>query len=293
MRILLTGSKGQVAHCFKDRLPEDWEVIATDSKTLDITDANNVLNMVKTFEPDAIVNAAAYTHVDKAQTHTAKAFAVNATGTLNLARAAHAIGARFIHISTDYVFDGSHSSPINEDTAPNPINSYGQSKLAGELLALAAHTDTIIVRTSWIYSEYGHNFVKSMLKLGLEKDSISIVSDQIGCPTYAGDLAQTLIEILKQTDLHHGIYHYSGSQSMSWYEFAQKIFASAAEKHPRYGHVTLTATDSSQHPTDAARPCYTVLDGQKLAQLLPSSAKQESHFTTLVDTLASQLQTNA
>ena len=166
MRILLTGSKGQVGQCFKDRLPEDWELIATDSKTLDITDAGNVLNMVKTFEPDAVINTAAYTQVDKAESNAAKAFAVNASGTLNLARAAKAAGARFIHLSTDYVFDGSHNSPIAEDCPPNPLNVYGQSKLAGELLALAEHTDTLVLRTSWVYSEYGHNFVKSMHKLG-------------------------------------------------------------------------------------------------------------------------------
>lgn len=282
MRILLTGAKGQVGQCFKDRLPEDWELIATDSKTLDITDAHSVLNMVTTFEPDVIINAAAYTHVDKAENDAENAFAVNATGALNLARAAKTAGARFIHISTDYVFDGSHSSPINEDCPPNPLNVYGQSKLAGELLALNAHSDTVIVRASWVYSEYGHNFVKSMLKLGLQQDTLDVVSDQVSCPTYAGDLAQTLIHIMQQNHFPRGLYHY-GSENMSWYEFARKIFAAAAEKNPHYAQIEVNAVSTAASTTSAKRPHYTVLDGQCLNKLLsnPPSQTPLQHTVTV------------
>ena len=268
MRILLTGSKGQVGQCFKDRLPEDWELIATDSKTLDITDAGNVLNMVKTFEPDAVINTAAYTQVDKAESNAAKAFAVNASGTLNLARAAKAAGARFIHLSTDYVFDGSHNSPIAEDCPPNPLNVYGQSKLAGELLALAEHTDTLVLRTSWVYSEYGHNFVKSMLKLGQEKNQIDMVADQTGCPTYAGDLAQLLIDMLGKTTFPRGIFHYCGNTSTSWHGFAEAVFHTAAALNPAFKTPHLHPIDSSGYPTPAPRPAYSVLDCHKACQAL-------------------------
>ena len=288
MRILLTGSKGQVGQCFKDRLPEDWELIATDSKTLDITDAGNVLNMVKTFEPDAVINTAAYTQVDKAESNAAKAFAVNASGTLNLARAAKAAGARFIHLSTDYVFDGSHNSPIAEDCPPNPLNVYGQSKLAGELLALAEHTDTLVLRTSWDYSEYGHNFVKSMLKLGQEKNQIDMVADQTGCPTYAGDLAQIIIAILQHADISRGLYHYSSGHALSWCEFARQIFAVAGEQNLHYRQVAVNAIRTADLPTQALRPAYTVLNSHALLKRLPAAAAPTPLAQTIQRLLAQQ-----
>ena len=166
MRILLTGAKGQLGQCFKDRLPENWELIATDSQTLDITDESAVLNMVKNFQPDAVVNAAAYTAVDKAESDHDKAFAVNAEGTRNLAAAAQAVAAKFVHVSTDYVFSGHAKNPYSEKDAPEPTGVYGKSKLAGELLALSANPNSMVIRTSWVFSEYGNNFVKTMLRLG-------------------------------------------------------------------------------------------------------------------------------
>ena len=181
MRTLLTGAKGQLARCLRDRLPEDWELIATDSTSLDITDTEAVHHMIKNFQPDAIVNAAAYTAVDKAEENAEAAFAVNATAVHNLAAAARAAHARFIHISTDYVFDGEGKRPYRETDYTNPRSTYGQSKVAGELLALAAHPESTIVRTSWLFSEYGSNFVKTMLRLAKERDSLSIVHDQTGC----------------------------------------------------------------------------------------------------------------
>lgn len=274
MRILLTGAKGQVGQCFKDRLPEDWELIASDSKTLNITDAGNVLNMVKTFEPDVVINAAAYTNVDKAEAQQALAFAVNADGTRNLARAAQAVGARFIHISTDYVFDGNQGQPIDEDCAPNPINVYGQSKLAGEILALNAHIDTVVVRTSWVYSEYGHNFVKSMLKRGREHDEVAVAADQTGCPTYAGDLAQVLIDIAANPAFPRGIYHYSGQQSMSWYEFARRIFQTAAQTDGHFAQVKVKAISGEEVATVARRAPFTVLNTQRLREQLSPSRSE-------------------
>ena len=229
MRILLTGSKGQLAQCFRDRLPDKWEVISTDSASLDITDATAVFNMVQNFQPDAIVNAAAYTAVDKAEREYRKAFAINASAVHNLAAAAYEAKVRFIHISTDYVFEGDGKNPYCEHDVPNPQSIYGKSKLSGEFLALAANPESIVVRTAWLFSEYGENFVKTMLRLAKERDTLSVVNDQIGNPTYAGDLAQALIDILKSAGPARGVYHFCGDKSVSWYEFAQAIFQTASE----------------------------------------------------------------
>ena len=227
MRTLLTGSKGQLAHCFRDRLPDNWELIATDSSSLDITDADAVRNMVQSFQPDAIVNTAAYTAVDRAETNVPAAFAVNAAAVHNLADAARSVHARFIHISTDYVFDGTSKTPYREHDYTNPQSVYGRTKAAGELLALAANPESTIIRTSWLFSEYGNNFVKTMLRLTKERDSLSVVNDQIGCPTYAGDLAQAIITLLQHPSPSRGIYHFGGNKSVTWYEFSQAIFQTA------------------------------------------------------------------
>ena len=212
MRTLLTGSKGQLARCFRDRLPANWELIATDSTSLDITDTEAVRNMVQNFQPDAIVNAAAFTAVDKAEAHVGTAFAVNATAVHNLASAARACQARFIHISTDYVFDGTNKTPYKEQDYTNPQSVYGRTKVSGELLALAANPDSVIIRTSWLFSEYGNNFVKTMIRLAGERDNLSIVHDQTGSPTYAGDLAQAIIALLQQPVAPRVIYHYGGNK---------------------------------------------------------------------------------
>ncbi|MDO5639298.1 MAG: dTDP-4-dehydrorhamnose reductase [Neisseria sp.] len=264
MRILLTGSKGQLGQCIKDRLPDDWELIAGDSATLDITDADAVFNMAHNFQPDAIINAAAYTAVDKAESEREKAFAVNSSAVHNLAAAARAVQAKFIHVSTDYVFDGTSKVPYNESAAPAPKSVYGQSKLAGELLALAANPESVIIRSAWIFSEYGHNFVKTMLGAAAERDELYVVDDQTGCPTYAGDLAQTIIDIIGQSAFPRGIYHYCGNKSVSWYEFAQAVFHTAAEKRSGFKTPHLNAIDSSGYPTPAPRPAYSVLNTHKI-----------------------------
>ena len=268
MRILLTGSKGQLGRCFKDRLPEEWELIAADSATLDITDAEAVLNMVKNFQPDAIVNAAAYTAVDLAESQRAKAFAVNAAAVASLAAAARAVHAKFIHISTDYVFDGSSKVPYTETAPPAPQSAYGQSKLAGELLALAANPDSVIVRSAWIFSEYGRNFVKTMLEAAAERDELYVVQDQTGCPTYAGDLAQLLVNMLEKATFPRGIFHYCGNTSTSWHGFAEAVFHTAATLNPAFKTPHLHPIDTSGYPTPAPRPAYSVLDCHKACQEL-------------------------
>ena len=264
MRTLLTGSKGQLARCFRDRLPENWELIATDSTSLDITDTEAVRNMVQNFQPDAIVNAAAFTAVDRAEAHVGTAFAVNATAVHNLASAARACQARFIHISTDYVFDGTNKTPYKEQDYTNPQSVYGRTKVSGELLALAANPDSVIIRTSWLFSEYGNNFVKTMIRLAGERDNLSIVHDQTGSPTYAGDLAQAIIALLQQPVAPRGIYHYGGNKSVTWYEFAQAIFQAAQQQAPNFRVPQLNAITTDQYPLPAPRPAYSIMDCQKI-----------------------------
>ncbi|WP_455009115.1 dTDP-4-dehydrorhamnose reductase [Neisseria sicca] len=264
MRTLLTGSKGQLARCFRDRLPENWELIATDSTSLDITDTEAVRNMVQNFQPDAIVNAAAFTAVDKAEAHVSTAFAVNATAVHNLASAARACQARFIHISTDYVFDGTNKTPYKEQDYTNPQSVYGRTKVSGELLALAANPDSVIIRTSWLFSEYGNNFVKTMIRLAGERENLSIVHDQTGSPTYAGDLAQAIIALLQQPVAPRGIYHYGGNKSVTWYEFAQAIFQAAQQQAPNFRVPQLNAITTDQYPLPAPRPAYSIMDCQKI-----------------------------
>lgn len=264
MRILLTGAKGQLGQCFKDRLPDNWELIATDSQTLDITDAAAVLNMVKNFQPDAVVNAAAYTAVDKAESDHDKAFAVNADGSRNLAAAAQAVGAKFVNVSTDYVFSGHAKNPYTEEDAPEPTGVYGKSKLAGELLTLAANPNSMVIRTSWVFSEYGNNFVKTMLRLAKERDTLSVVDDQIGNHTYAGDLAQAIIEALQLPTFPNGLYHYSGDKTVSWCEFARAIFQTAQQKDPAFPVPVTNGIATSEYPTPASRPPYSVMSCDKI-----------------------------
>lgn len=264
MRTLLTGAKGQLARCLRDRLPEDWELIATDSTSLDITDTEAVHHMIKNFQPDAIVNAAAYTAVDKAEENAEAAFAVNASAVHNLAAAARAAHARFIHISTDYVFDGEGKRPYRETDYTNPRSTYGQSKVAGELLALAAHPESIIIRTSWLFSEYGNNFVKTMLRLAKERDSLSVVHDQTGCPTYAGDLAHAIIELLQQPTSPRGIFHYCGNKLATWYEFTKAIFQTAQQLDDSFRIPELNAITTDQYPLPAPRPAYSIMDCSRL-----------------------------
>ena len=189
MRVLITGARGQVGQSLRERVPEDWEVIFTDSKTLDITNSTTVDAMIQGFQPEIIVNTAAYTNVDQAENEPQQAFAVNAHGVANLAQAAQKVGSRLIHISTDYVFSGHTDKPYTYLDAPNPSNVYGKSKLAGELLALSLCDKTTIVRTSWVFSEHGRNFVPAVINKLLDNQTVEIYENNIGTPTYAGALA--------------------------------------------------------------------------------------------------------
>ncbi|WP_233979691.1 dTDP-4-dehydrorhamnose reductase [Pectobacterium versatile] len=266
MRILLTGANGQLGRCFQDRLPAEWEILATDSAELDITEIEHVERTVKQFKPDAIVNAAAYTAVDKAESEPELAAKINVTGPENLAIVASKQGIRLVHVSTDYVFDGNATEPYREDSATNPLSVYGKTKLAGEQAVAKASSEAIIVRTAWVFSEYGNNFVKTMLRLGKERDALSIVSDQRGCPTYAGDLAQAIISLLEK-NAEGGIYHYCGDKEVSWYEFAQSIFLAALNQGVLEKIPQLNPIRTEQYPTPAHRPANSSLSGKKIEAL--------------------------
>ncbi|MDU4291281.1 dTDP-4-dehydrorhamnose reductase [Mixta calida] len=247
MRILLTGAYGQLGRCLLDRFPADWVMLACGSAELDITDRAAVERIVRRFRPQVIMNAAAYTAVDKAEIDRIRAMKINAIGPENLARAAREVGAQLIHISTDYVFDGSKTTPYIESDLPCPINFYGLSKWEGEKRVQAILPQAIIIRTSWVFSEYGNNFVKTMLRLAQTHETIRVVNDQRGCPTYAGDLAQAMIALAAEPEAA-GIYHYCGDKAVSWYEFAQAIF-SLRGSAPR-----LVPISSREYITTAPRP---------------------------------------
>ncbi|KAA8668834.1 dTDP-4-dehydrorhamnose reductase [Pantoea dispersa] len=260
MRVLLTGAYGQLGRCLLDRVPAEWILLACGSAELDITDRPAVERVVKKFRPDVIINAAAYTAVDKAETDRIRAMKVNAIGPENLAIAAHQQGARLIHLSTDYVFDGSKKTPYTESDLPCPINFYGLSKWEGEKRVFSVLPDVVVIRTSWVFSEYGANFVKTMLRLAETRSEISVVNDQSGCPTYAGDLAQAIITLASCAEAA-GVYHYCGDVAVSWCEFAQAIFVAAQRD------VLVKGIGSAQYPMAAARPANSVLNTVRIAAL--------------------------
>ena len=266
MKILLTGAQGQVGLSFQHLIAEkypDITMMATDRRQLDITDAAAVDKLVGIFQPDIIVNAAAYTAVDRAETDVATAFAVNANAAGYLAKAARKCDAQLIHFSTDYVFNAKDSHPIKEDASCAPENIYGQSKLAGEKEVLEYEKSTVI-RTSWVFSEYGNNFLKTMLRLAGSHASLSIVADQRGCPTYAGDLAALAIDIALATNKPCGLYHFCGKGEVSWYEFAENIFEHALQEKLIVALPELKAIATKDYPLPAKRPMYSVLDTQKI-----------------------------
>ncbi|AYC18275.1 dTDP-4-dehydrorhamnose reductase [Dickeya dianthicola] len=266
MKVLLTGANGQLGCCFQDRLPEGWDVWTTDSDELDITDREQVLTAIAAYPPDVIVNAAAYTAVDKAENEPEQAALVNKSGPENLALAAKLVGARLVHVSTDYVFDGKATVPYVETDPTNPLGVYGQTKLDGERAVMAVLPESIIIRTAWVFSEYGNNFVKTMLRLGKEREMLGIVADQRGCPTYAGDIAQAIIDLLK-LGAAGGIYHFCGNKEVAWNEFSEAIFAKAVDLRKLEKAPVVNAIATDQYPTPAKRPLYSSLNCKKIKSL--------------------------
>ncbi|OOE39335.1 dTDP-4-dehydrorhamnose reductase [Salinivibrio kushneri] len=270
MRVLITGSQGQVGHCLVEQLMDNEQVtmLACDRHQLDITDRSAVMSQVSEFKPTVIINAAAYTAVDKAESDRDRAYAVNQKGAQHLAEAAEQQGAALLHISTDYVFAGDKKDAYHEQDCPEPQSVYGASKLAGEQAIQTACSKHIIIRTAWVFGEHGGNFVKTMLRLASQRDSLSIVDDQVGGPTYAGDIAQALIHIAQcidaGNDVAYGVYHFAGEPHVSWCEFASTIFTCAYEQGILEAVPAVTPISTAEYPTPAKRPANSRLNTSKI-----------------------------
>ena len=264
MNILVTGANGQLGREMQ-RLsavsPNNYTF--TDVAELDVTDAGAVRQAVAQTRAEVIVNCAAYTNVERAEEDEAAADRLNRGAAENLARAAEANGATLIHVSTDYVFDGTAHTPYTEDVTPSPLGAYGRTKLAGERAVMASGCRYLIFRTAWLYSEYGKNFLKTMLRLTSERDTLQVVFDQIGTPTYAGDLALAIFSIIEAGRYagNEGVYHFTDEGVCSWYDFAVEIAAAAG-----HGTCRIIPCHTSEYPTKATRPAYSVLDKTKFKE---------------------------
>lgn len=275
MHILVTGCNGQLGQCLQEVVNVmEHQYVFTDlgvenkvmSDTwkfapLDITDYDSIIKLLKDEKIDMIINCAAYTNVDAAEDHANQAYVVNAAAVDDLARAAATVGAKMIHISTDYVFDGKSYKPYTENHITNPINMYGQTKCAGENRLFERLGDNgLVIRTAWLYSNYGKNFVKTMVNLGEEKEELKVIFDQVGTPTYAIDLARAIMEIVDAKKWVGGIYHFTNEGVCSWYDFAQAIME--IYKLP----CKVIPVHSSEYQTKAERPHYSVLDKTKIKE---------------------------
>ena len=260
MKTLITGANGQLGTELHEILEREFpgQTLYTDVQELDLTNAKAVDSYVANNEITHIVNCAAYTAVDRAEEEKMLCAAVNTDAVKNLAMAADANGAKIIHISTDYVFDGTNHRPYRESDKVNPISQYGTTKRKGEPLLLALAPQAIIIRTAWLYSAHGKNFVKTMLRLADSQPEIKVVCDQIGTPTFARDLARAVVKVLQSHQWVPGIYHFTDEGAASWYDFAKAIFRIAGKD------VKVTPIPTEDYPTPASRPSYSILDRTRI-----------------------------
>ena len=264
MKLLIIGSKGQLgSELVRECKRNDFSFLALDLPEFNITDPSQVKKTLADFKPSIVINASAYTNVDMAETEPEIAYTVNSDGPANLAVSCDKNRIPIIHISTDYVFDGSKGQPYAESDPVSPLGIYGKSKEKGESKLRSILKQHIILRTSWLYSAYGNNFVKTMLKLGKEKEIIKVVSDQYGCPTCAADLAEAVVDISKQITQNFkiawGTYHYCGLGITTWHEFAKAIFEIASQ-YQNYKVSSVEAITTAQYPTKTKRPAFSALD---------------------------------
>jgi dTDP-4-dehydrorhamnose reductase len=258
--ILVTGAGGQLGYELQQiatQFPQH-QFLFCGRAELDVTNGEQVLKVFETFLPQFCINCAAYTAVDKAETEVEAAMAGNATAPQNLAKACMDHGAKFIHISTDYVFNGQATTPQKEDAPTAPVNQYGQSKLAGENGVMDVNTDAIIIRTSWVYSSHGANFVKTMMRLMQSRPEVRVVADQMGSPTYAADLASAIMQIVESNQWQSGLYHYRNEGIISWADFAVAI------KEILKSDCNVVPIPTTEYPTPAPRPLYTAMDISKI-----------------------------
>lgn len=261
--VLVTGANGQLGVALR-KISDDIEGVKfyfTDIDVLDICDKQQVEAFVRSHDIRAIINCAAYTAVDKAEDDAELCMRINRDAVRNIAEVAVSAGAKVIHVSTDYVFDGKGDRPYREDDVTCPESVYGMTKLAGEQALQAVCDDAVIIRTAWLYSETGNNFVKTMLRLGTERETLGVVADQKGTPTYAGDLAEAIMTVLMAGKFVSGIYHYSNEGVCSWYDFTHKIFALAGIT------CEVKPLTTAEYPTRAKRPAYSVLDKTKIKEI--------------------------
>ncbi|AOS97183.1 dTDP-4-dehydrorhamnose reductase [Microbulbifer aggregans] len=269
MKLLIVGKNGQLAQELVKRKPEGIELIALGRKEMDITDASTTMEVVGQYSPDLVINAAAYTAVDRAEEERALAFDVNARGAEQLAWACREFRARLIHVSTDFVFDGRQSRPYGEEDGVRPLNVYGLSKAAGEAVVRSILPEAIIIRTAWVYSAHGSNFLNTMLRLMNERDQLGVVSDQVGTPTSTRTLADTIYHLAGQPNCQ-GIYHCTDEGVASWYDFAVAILEEgrSAGLLPQERAVAIKPISTAEYPTPAKRPAYSVLDKRRLTEEL-------------------------
>lgn len=263
MVVLVTGANGQLGQALKfiaGNYPE-IQFVFTASKDLDITNKDSVQAVFKKMKPDFCINTAAYTAVDKAESEPENAHLINVIGPENLAEASKDFNTTLLHISTDFVFDGKKNIPYKEEDVTNPQSIYGQTKLEGEKAIQEILENYYIIRTSWLYSDFGNNFMKTMLRLAKERTSLSVVNDQIGTPTHAVDLAEALVKIILSDKKAYGIYHFSNEGAASWYDFAKEIF------DINNIEIDLQPIPTTQFPTPAQRPKYSVLDKTKIKNI--------------------------
>ena len=272
-KILVTGITGQVGQELQQTLKDVGEIVGVTRQQLDLSQPDQIRAAIAEIKPNIIVNAAAYTAVDKAEKEVDLAMAINATAPKVMAEAAQNIGATMVQISTDYVFDGQHHRPYTETEPTNPLGIYGKSKWLGEVAVQENCVRHIILRTAWVYGARGHgNFVKTMLRLGGSKERLSVVADQIGSPTWSYDIAWGISKLISQPDFNSanstGIYHFTNSGVASWYDFAVAIFAEARQLGFPLKIQQVTPITTAEYPTPAQRPAYSVLQNQKIAQKL-------------------------
>ncbi len=262
MKMLITGAKGQLGTELADKADRSkYELVLADMEEFDLTDNASIESFLEKTKPECVINCAAYTQVDAAEENEELARKVNADAPAVLAEWCAKNNAKFVHVSTDYVFSGESWRPYSEDDATGPQSAYGRTKLEGEQKVFATNKNAIIIRTAWLYSPYGKNFVKTILKLTAEKEEIKVIADQIGSPTSAADLARAILALLERTDAI-GIYHFTDEGVASWYDFAYEIASASGSAC----HVLPIKT--SEYPTPAKRPAYSVLDKSKIKKLI-------------------------
>ena len=290
MKVLVLGANGQLGRCLADQLADtNYSVTLASRAEIDLSNLEATRAALVSLQADVVINASAYTAVDKAEDETEQANLINNLAVGNVANVCADIGAVLVHVSTDYVFDGEATIPYGEAAATNPQGVYGQTKLLGEQAVQASGCKHLIIRTAWVFSEYGNNFLKTMLRLAEGRDSLSIVSDQVGCPTYAQDIAKAIVKILAGIESNNqswGLYHFCGDQSTTWFGFADAIFEQAAAADLIASGPALTPISTAEFPTPAKRPAFSALDSGKI---MNDWAVQSSDWMSAIKVVISKL----